>query len=75
MFLNIALVQVKDLQVKLDEAEQQAMKGGRKVVECGQQCESTSDFGLDGCNFIEVKQQAMMMVWMDVISLRYCNKL
>ena len=28
---NNALVQVKDLQVKLDEAEQQAMKGGRKV--------------------------------------------
>ena len=25
------LAQVKDLQVKLDEAEQQAMKGGRKV--------------------------------------------
>ena len=28
---NNTLVQVKDLQVKLDEAEQQAMKGGRKV--------------------------------------------
>ena len=26
------LAQVKDLQVKLDEAEQQAMKGGRKVA-------------------------------------------
>ena len=28
---NKTLFQVKDLQVKLDEAEQQAMKGGRKV--------------------------------------------
>ena len=28
---NFVLLQVKDLQVKLDEAESQAIKGGRKV--------------------------------------------